>query len=41
MKVSYLMALVAAYYFLQGMGGNPGLYEQTLDRFLKETLALN
>ncbi|MDP3726419.1 MAG: MFS transporter [bacterium] len=36
-----LMALVGAYYFFQGLGGNPGLHFQSLMRFLKETLSLN
>ena len=27
---------MAVYYFLQGMGGNPGLYTQSLQKFLKE-----
>ncbi len=30
------MFLMAAYYFLQGMGGNPGLHTQSLQKFLKE-----
>ena len=34
--VRRLMFLVGAYYFLQGMGGNPGVYVQSLQRFLKE-----
>ncbi len=33
-----LMFLMAVYYFLQGMGGNPGLYTQALQKFLKEIL---
>ncbi len=30
--------VVAAYYFLQGMGGNPGLHVQALQKYVKETL---
>lgn len=36
-----LMFLVGAYYFLQGMGGNPGVYIQSLQKFLKETWDLS
>ncbi len=36
--VSKLMFLVGAYYFLQAMGGNPGLHAQSLTKFLKESL---
>ncbi len=30
------MFLVGAFYFLQGTGGNPGIYTQSLQKFLKE-----
>lgn len=36
-----LMFLVGAYYFLQGMGGNPGLHTQALQKFLKDSLHYN
>ncbi len=31
-----LMVMMAVYYFLQGMGGNPGLHAQAFQKFLKE-----
>ena len=34
------MVLVGTYNFLQGMGGNPGLHAQALQKLLKETLSL-
>lgn len=36
MTIGRLMFLMAAYYFFQGMGGNPGLHVQALQKFLKE-----
>lgn len=36
-SVRYLMFLVGAYYFLQGMSGNPGLHQQALKAFLTKT----
>ncbi|MBI2108924.1 MAG: MFS transporter [Parcubacteria group bacterium] len=36
-----LMILVGVYYFLQGLGGNPGFHAQALDLFLKNNLGLN
>ena len=35
-SVRYLMFLVGAYYFLQAMGGNPGLHRQALQKTAKE-----
>lgn len=35
------MWLMAAYYFLQIMGGNPGLHAQALDKYLVDDLGLN
>lgn len=35
-SVRYLMFLVGAYYFLQAMGGNPGLHGQALQKTIKE-----
>ncbi len=35
-SVRYLAFLVATYYFLQAMGGNPGLHVQALQKFVKE-----
>ncbi|MFH1759316.1 MAG: MFS transporter [Patescibacteria group bacterium] len=40
-SITGLMWLVATYYFLQGMGGNPGLHSQALELFLKKSLLLN
>lgn len=37
-SVRSLMFLVGTYYFLQAMGGNPGLHNQALKKFLKEVL---
>lgn len=37
-SVRYLMFLVGTFYFLQAMGGNPGLHTQALQKFLKEIL---
>jgi predicted MFS family arabinose efflux permease len=34
----WLMWLVGLYYFLQGVGGNPGLYVQALQKHVKEVL---
>lgn len=34
--VRYLMFLVGGYYFLQAMGGNPGLHRQALEKTVKE-----
>ena len=36
-SIRHLMFLVGAFYFLQGMGGNPGIYIQSLQKFLKES----
>ena len=35
-SVRYLMFLVGTYYFLQAMGGNPGLHSQALAKTVKE-----
>lgn len=35
-QIRFLMFLVGAYYFLQAMGGNPGLHAQSLQKLLKE-----
>lgn len=40
-EVRNLMWLMAAYYFLQIMGGNPGLHAQALDKYLVDNLGLN
>jgi predicted MFS family arabinose efflux permease len=40
-EVRSLMWLMAAYYFLQIMGGNPGLHAQALDKYLVDGLGLN
>jgi predicted MFS family arabinose efflux permease len=40
-SLGFLMMLVGAYYFLQGMGGNPGLHDQILSKFLQENLKLD
>lgn len=37
-RVGFLMFLVGTYYFLQGMGGNPGVHAQALKKCLKESL---
>lgn len=37
-SIRKLSWMVAMYYFLQGMGGNPGLHIQALQRHVKETL---
>lgn len=37
-SVRYLSFLVSLYYFLQAMGGNPGLHVQSLQKYLKEIL---
>lgn len=37
-RIGFLMFLVGTYYFLQGMGGNPGTHAQALKKFLKEGL---
>lgn len=36
-----LVLLMGAYYFLQGMGGNPGIHRQALESYLKNTLGLS
>ena len=40
-EVRSLMWLMAAYYFLQIMGGNPGLHAQALDKYLVDELKLS
>jgi len=40
-EVRSLMWLMAAYYFLQIMGGNPGLHAQALDKYLVDELGLS
>lgn len=36
-QIRFLMFIVAMYYFLQAMGGNPGLHSQSLQKLLKES----
>ena len=36
-QIRFLMFIVGTYYFLQAMGGNPGLHIQSLQKLLKES----
>ncbi len=37
-SLKFLMFMMAVYYFLQAVGGNPGMHDQVLRKFLKEIL---
>ena len=39
-SVRFLMFLMGVYYFLQGIGGNPGLHNQVLKKTVKEVFGL-
>lgn len=40
-SLKFLMFMMAVYYFLQAMGGNPGLHSQILQKYLKEVLKMS
>lgn len=40
-SLPFLMFLVGVYYFLQAIGGNPGLHSQILQKYLKEVLKMS